>query len=188
MAQDIRKLFENDNKLSNEQMPKGHEVRFLSKLDEALPETKDEGFRSSFMKIAASVVIFLGLGYGAYEFMNKPPVTSDEPQEIVELKTLGDVSPDLKKVEDYYLANINLELSKIKLTPENKEIFDSYVNRLQELNEEYNVLSKELTEDGPNERTVDALINNLKFRLDLLYRLKEQLKEINDAGVSKTSV
>ena len=28
----------------------------------------------------------------------------------------------LKRVEDYYLASINLELSKVKLTPENKEL------------------------------------------------------------------
>lgn len=187
MAQDIRKLFENDNKLSKGQMPKGHEARFLSKLDEALPEPKDKGFQFNFMKIAASVVILLGLGYGAFKFMQDPIVDPQQPDELVQLKTLGDVSPDLKKVEDYYMASINLELSKIKLTPENKELIDSYVNRLQELNKEYEVLSKELTEDGPNERTVDALINNLKLRLNLLYRLQEQLKEIKDAGIPEVS-
>ncbi|MDT0557144.1 hypothetical protein RM697_00705 [Ichthyenterobacterium sp. W332] len=187
MAQDIRKLFKNEDKLTNEKMPQGHEARFLNKLDEALPETKHEGFRFNLMKIAASVVILFGLGYGAFKFMRHPIENTDQPQDIVQLKTLGDISPDLKKVEDYYLANINLELSKIKLTPANKELFDSYVNRLQELNAEYKVLSKELTEDGPNERTVDALINNLKFRLDLLYRLKEQLKDISNAGISETS-
>ncbi|WP_353777957.1 hypothetical protein [Winogradskyella sp. 3972H.M.0a.05] len=200
MAQDIRKLFEDDQKLSKERMPQGHEARFLKRLDEALPEAEDNtsGFRFNFMKIAASMVIFLGLAYGAVTFFGdeKPPVKGTNPDGIVtkpsekeepEMKSLRDVSPDLKKIEDYYLANINFELSKIKLTPENKELFDSYVERLDELNEEYQLLSKELTEDGPNERTVDALINNLKLRLNLLYRLKEQLKSLNDSEMNPVS-
>merc|ERR1711974_453883 len=102
-----------------------------------------------------------------------------------QLKSLGDVSPDLKKVEDYYLANINLELSKIKQTPENKELFDGYVIRLAELNQEYKRLSVELTENGPNELTVSALIDNLKLRLNLLYRLKEQLHDLNASAEAK---
>jgi len=194
MAQDIRTLFENDNKLSKERMPEGHEARFLTKLDKALPEAKqEESFRFSFIKIAASVVVFIGLAYGALNIFDQDPITDDpivennDPVKQEELKSLRDVSPDLKKIEDYYLASINLELSKIKLTPENKDLFDSYVIRLEEMNEEYKVLSKELTEDGPNERTVDALINNLKLRLNLLYRLKEQLKMLNDSGLNETS-
>lgn len=194
MAQDIRKLFENEDKLSNEQMPKGHEARFLEKLETELPEAKDEGFRFYFMKIAASIVIVFGLGYGAFKFIDKPtePIEGNEvvntTSEQQDLKSLGDISPDLKKIEDYYMANINLELSKIKITPQTKELFDSYVNRLEELNSEYKILSKELTEDGPSERTVDALINNLKLRLNLLYRLKEQLRELNETGIPETSV
>ena len=95
------------------------------------------------------------------------------------MKSLGDISPDFKKVEDYYLANINIELSKVKQTPENKELFDGYVMRLAELNQEYKRLSVELTDHGPNELTVSALIDNLKLRLNLLYRLKEQLNDLN---------
>jgi hypothetical protein len=89
------------------------------------------------------------------------------------------VSPDLKKVEDYYIANINLELSKVKLTKDNKEVFDGYIAQLEELNKEYKRLTVELTENGPNELTVSALIDNLKWRLNLLHRLKEQLNQLN---------
>ncbi|WAC03516.1 hypothetical protein N7U66_08565 [Lacinutrix neustonica] len=47
------------------------------------------------------------------------------------------------------------------------------------MKKEYKTLSIELTKNGPDELTVDALINNLKFRLNLMYRLKEQLKQLN---------
>ena len=91
---------------------------------------------------------------------------------------MGDISPDLKKVEDYYLANINFELSKVTLTPENKDLIDGYLTQLETLNQEYKRISLELTHSGPNELTVNALITNLKFRLNLMYRLKEQLETL----------
>lgn len=185
MAQDIKKLFENENKLSKIKMPEGHEKRFLDKLDEALPAESVKRSSFSFIRIAASVVILIGLSFGAYKFFETPTVEPQQKEVATKMKSLGDVSPDLKKVEDYYLANINLELSKVKLTPENKELFDGYVVKLEELNKEYDKLSVELTEHGPNELTVSALIDNLKLRLNLLYRLKEQLKDLNDSDLDQ---
>lgn len=180
MAQDLRNLFEKDEKAQDVKMSEGHDARFLQKLEEALPkEKKSTGF--SFLSIAASVVVLLGLTIGAIKFF-EPSVDIDNPVKVVEAKinTLGGVSPELQKVEDYYLASINLELSKVELTPENKELVDGYILRLKELNEEYDKLLVELNDNGPNEETLDALIDNLKFRLNLVMRLKEKLQEFND--------
>ena len=190
MAQDIRKLFENESKLSNLKMPEGHQKRFLNKLDEALSAKSKKRSSLGFLRIAASVVILIGLSFGAYKFFKSPSVApqqqvANKQEAATKLKSLGDVSPDLKKVEDYYLANINLELSNVKLTPENKELFDGYVTKLEELNKEYDRLTVELTEHGPNELTVSALIDNLKLRLNLLYRLKEQLQDLNDSDLDQ---
>ncbi|MBC2846080.1 hypothetical protein [Winogradskyella flava] len=190
MAQDLRNLFKEDSKEQHIKMSQGHEARFLERLDEALPKKKRPN-RFFFLNIAASVVILLGLSFGAYKMLNKP--TIDIPEKNVaetteDLKTLGDVSPDLKKVEDYYLASINLELSKVQLTPENKELFDGYVQRLKELNEEYDKLTLELNDNGPNEETLDALIDNLKLRLNLVMRLKEKLQEFNDESFKEESI
>ena len=192
MAKDIRELFKNDNQQSDKQMSQGHEARFLDKLDQALPQKKQ--FNWTFLNIAASIVIILGLGFGGYTFFKQDvhPITvvdTEQPKpeinKTTKSMTLGDISPDLKKVEDYYVANINLELSKLKLTPENKELFDGYVLRLEELNAEYKSLSTELTDNGPDEHTVNALIQNLKFRLNLMYRLKEQLNQLNNMKASQ---
>ena len=189
MAQDLRNLFEEDSKDQQTKMSEGHEARFLEKLENEFPKERKSTHRFSFLNIAASVVLLLGLSYGGYQYFQTPSET-DEPIKIVdaELKSLGDVSPSLKKVEDYYLASINLELSKVQLTPENKELFDGYVERLKELNDEYKALTIELNTNGPNEATLDALINNLKFRLNLVMRLKEKLKEFNDDAFSEESV
>ena len=188
MAQNLRNLFENDPKNKDVKMSKGHEARFLQKLDEELPK-QNKTSRFSFLSIAASVVVLLGLSFGAYHFM-KTDVETIEPTKVVntDIKTLGDLSPDFKKVEDYYLASINLELSKVQLTPQNKELFDGYVKRLKELNDEYDKLTQELRENGPNEETLNALIDNLKFRLNLVMRLKEKLAEYNDDSFLQESI
>lgn len=189
MAQDLRELFKND-KVTNEKMPKNHQERFLDKLETALPEEKQTKF--NWMQIAASVVVLLGLSFGAFKYLQPEP--NDNTLEIANTKTentktLGDVSPGLKKVEDYYLASINLELSKMTYTPETKELFDGYLIQLNTLDKEYQKLSLELTESGPSELTVNALIDNLKLRLNLLYRLREQLQKFNtsDANAGEVS-
>ena len=181
MAQDLRNLFEEDSKDQQTKMSEGHEARFLEKLENEFPQEQKSTRRFGFLNIAASVVLLLGVSYGGYQYF-QVPIKIVEPIKIVdaEIKTLGDVSPDLKKVEDYYLASINLELSKVQLTPENKELFDGYVGRLKELNDEYKTLTLELNTNGPNAATLDALINNLKFRLNLVMRLKEKLQEFSD--------
>lgn len=194
MAQDLKKMFSEDRQKIQNVMPKDHEARFLMKLEQELPALINPSRQSvikkrfSIWNMAASVVVLLGLSFGAYQFFNTPDVMIQPDLQVVTLKSLGDVSPDLKKVENYYVANINLELSNVKLTPENKDLFDSYIVRLEELNKEYKRLSMELTENGPNELTVSALIDNLKLRLNMLYRLKEQLKELNTTDVNQETI
>jgi hypothetical protein len=192
MVRDIRQLFEEEQQESPLKMSDHHEARFLKKLNEALPVETSIKKRLPVLQIAASIVILIGLGFGATNFFGTSEVISSEivntqnPSKEDQLKSLGDISPDFKKVEDYYLANINIELSKVKQTPENKELFDGYVVRLAELNQEYKRLSVELTEHGPNELTVSALIDNLKLRLHLLYRLKEQLNDLTTSEDKKS--
>lgn len=192
MAQDIRKLFEDQriNEVDKDNMSSGHKARFLEKLDNELPIKKSKNLK--WLQIAASIVFVFALGYGALQYFDNPiepvKVVDNNTTEETPTKSLGDISPDLKKVEDYYLANINLELSKVKLTPENKELINGYISRLEELNKEYERLSLELTESGANELTVNALITNLKFRLNLMYRLKEQLKLLNETQENQSKI
>ena len=52
--------------------------------------------------------------------------------------------------------------------------------RLAELDIEYNKLNNELNEVGPTEVTITALIENLQLRLELLFKLKNKLKELKN--------
>ena len=187
MAQDIRKMFKDDEPWTKEKLSKGHQKRFEAKLETALPIQKNS-YRFSFLKIAAIFIVAVGIG--AF-FLNKDKIITTENPIVVapEIKDdgnelpvkefqLSEVSPDFKKIENYYLAGINMELAKLEVNSSNKALIDSFMGKMSELNTEYKRLNTEFNEMGPNEQTIEAMVENLQFRLDLLYKLKNKLNEI----------
>lgn len=187
MARDLRKLFEEEQESEQFLMTKGHEKRFMDRLEKELPK---QGKSSFFMlKIAASILVLASIGTFFYiNYINGEdntiPTTIVDKVPVVETKngiSLGDLSPDLKKVENYYVANINLVLSKLDASGDNKVLVDGYMERLAELNLEYKNLNAELNQIGPNDQTITALIKNLQLRLQLLQRLKEKLNEVQSS-------
>ena len=124
--------------------------------------------------------------------MPQPAIVDKETENTKDQDySLGDLSPDLKKIENYYVANINLELSRLEVSNENKALVDDYMRRLSELDKEYKRLNIELNEIGPNDQTINALIKNLQLRLQLLQKLKlklDQLKSSENEQVTSNSV
>jgi archaellum component FlaC len=183
MGRDIRKMMK-DHVPESSRLDEGHEMRFAKKLQQSFPK-KNKKPSFFWLKVAATVVLSLGAGYFAYQSLNdgwnedSVLVQNDAVDDAEKSQfTLGDLSPDLKKVEEFYTTGINVQLASLKIDPENKELIDAYMKRLNELNTEYEKLNKELNEVGPTEATITALIDNLKLRLELLFKLKNKLKEL----------
>lgn len=190
MARDLRALFAKERKEKTYSMKEGHEHRFSALLDSEMPvNPKVKKFNGFFwMKIAASVIITIALG--TYFFSQKRSAGVIEETEVVEKTSkennnqgisLGDLSPDLKKIESFYVANINLELSALEFNDENKAIVDGYMERLSELDKAYHNLNEELNNIGPNDQTINALIKNLQLRLQLLQKLKSKLNQLKSS-------
>jgi len=184
MAQDLREMLKEDRE-GKYPMKKGHEQRFLDLLDQKLPQTKRPSF--FMLKIAASVLILLSVGILSYKQLKSSAnvkttvVDKDNGLQDQNEISLGDLSPDLKKVENYYMASINLELSQLEISQDNKALVDNFMERLAELNVAYQNLNTELNEIGPNDQTITALIKNLQLRLQLLHKLKDKLNELKSS-------
>jgi hypothetical protein len=193
MERDIKKMFENYEP-EKVNLREGHRARFEAKLDKAFVETTSEEKAASipWLKIAAILVVFIAVSFFGYQQLSKNGwVISENPNNTVVENTsenventeapkltLADISPNLKKIEEYYMTGINVQLASLKITDENRDVVDGYMQRLAELDREYNSLNAELSNFGPTEATVTALIDNLKLRLDLLFKLKNKLKEL----------
>ncbi|SIQ39915.1 hypothetical protein [Maribacter ulvicola] len=180
MEQDLREMFNKDRKAQKHTIKPGHEERFLKKLEEALPAERKSV--SGWFKIAASVAVIISMGLGFLYFNNDGNTTvvvdTTSAEEQKPEFTFGDLSPDLKKVENFYVANINMELAKLEVSPDTKGLIDSFMEQLNNLNVEYKTLHIELKELGPNDQTITALIENLQLRLQLLQKLKRKLNEL----------
>ena len=183
MQQDLRELFKKDREEQQHKPKENHEARFLERLEKELPEQKRSSF--IFLKIAATVLVLLSVGYFGFKMFTVEDtiktvvVEKGNKMEEVEGISLGDLSPDLKKIENYYVANINFELSKLEVSEDNKGLVESYMQQLSDLNLEYKKLNAELNQVGPNDQTISALIQNLQLRLQLLQKLKKKLNELN---------
>ncbi|MAT90672.1 MAG: hypothetical protein CMC35_08255 [Flavobacteriaceae bacterium] len=194
MAQDIRSLLKEDTS-EPPKLSKGHEARFEARLQTAFSEKKKPSNNTTFffMKIAAVGLVLITLGIFGYQSLTKDETTpaivdttteqTDTP--LTPQITLGDLSPDLKKVEEFYTAGINVQLASLETSEENKDLIDGYMKRLSDLDAEYTRLTEELNTLGPTEATINALIDNLKLRLELLFKLKNKLKELKETDDEK---
>ncbi|MBM1106460.1 hypothetical protein JQC67_09950 [Aurantibacter crassamenti] len=191
MSKDLREIFKNDHSETTDKMRSGHEKRFLERLENELPIAKKATFL--LWKVAASIVILVGT---TFFFINKNEANSVDTKVVEKgdpikkdgVYSLGDLSPDLKQVENYYVSTINLEISKLELTEDNKDLIDSYLNQLEVLNVDYEKLNIELNEIGPNDQTINALIENLQLRLQLLKRLKIKLNELKSSKNEQVNI
>ncbi len=181
MEQDLRELFKNQRRKEQYSLKDGHEKRFLKSLEAALPQEKKRN--RNWLKIAATVLIIFSLGLG-YEYFkieddSNPALVVQENSDVTDTEfSFGDLSPELKNIEEYYVANINMELAKLEVAPDTKDLVDSFMEQLSSLNAEYIDLNTELKELGPNDQTIAALIENLQLRLQLLQKLKKKLNEL----------
>ncbi len=202
MAQDLRDLFKGQDQNSDIKLPNDHQLRFEERLEKALPRDEQpivsiekKTDRTLWMKIAAVLIIALGVLWFVKDDKdgnNKDGLTGTDAistsKEVIEDRPvlLSDISPDFKKVEDYYMGNIKLELARLDSTDDNKELIDSFMKQLAKLDAEYELLNSEIIEGGVSEETVMAMIDNLKLRLELLFKLKSKLKELKAAPQSGT--
>jgi len=196
MAQDLRELFKKDKqKMQKPAMPNGHQKRFENLLDQRLQKEEKNKPNKHFFWVKIAAILVVAIGALSLFMLNNPADigsqnvvnTSNKVEDNTTEKEifLSDISPEYKQIEDYYLANINTELSQLNITTENKELIDSFMLQLEQLDKEYKHLNSEIKETGIDEQTVSSLINNLELRLDMLFKLKNKLKEIKQESLQE---
>ncbi len=198
MAQDIRELMKKDSD-SKQSLREGHTRRFENLLEERLPiqeqKTSAKGGIYLWMKIAAVLIVAGGIVFMVYN--NAFAKAGD--QQLVDVETsekqsaepevlLSAISPEFKRVEDYYLASVNLEIARLEITDDNKELIDAFMKQLSDLDEEYKSLNREITESGVSDEMVSAMIENLKLRVELMIKLKSKLKEMKNAAQQEAAI
>lgn len=179
MSKNIREVLKNKVE-KNVEISANHRQRFQEKLMKELHEKPVVKKSYQWLYIAASIVLLLSVGIKFYPTENINTPVNIVPNEYKNTISLGNVSPELKTLESYYINTINYELSQLELTDDTKEFIDGYFAKIGELTNEYKSLTEELNKKGINDNTINALIGNLQLRLQLLKRMQKQLNELKN--------
>lgn len=150
-----------------------HRSVFEKKLQKELHGTS--GSPAKFLMIAASVIMLFGMGY-VLTFTQNGPAQQIQPSSAK--VTLEEFSPELKKIENYYLTAINLELANLEVTDGNKLVLQEYFRKMNSLTNEYKLQSEQLEINKIDEELINNLIDNLQMRLQLMIDLKNELKKL----------
>ena len=102
--------------------------------------------------------------------------------------TLGQVSPQYKEVENYYVHQVNMMEGEIvdvdlKNNPEQKSLL---MKEMKSMDSTYVSLQKELKANPNDERIINAMIEHYQTKLEIMTYIVNQLKTIrNDNKIKK---
>jgi hypothetical protein len=181
MKVEIREKFKKEKMLR--EMPKGHRPLFEQRLQKEL-HTKSKS-PAKYLMIAASVIVLFSLGYLLSQVQHSPRQIMKPASVQVSLE---EFSPELKKIETYYLTAINFEMANLNVTEENKMILDTYFRKMNAMTNEYQVQSGKLDINKVDEELINNLIDNLQMRLQLMIELKNELKKLKSKKDEKNTI
>ncbi len=95
---------------------------------------------------------------------------------------LGDVSPQYREVENYYVHQVNLvenqiTSSDILTNPEQKTMFEKEMKSMDSV---YVQLQKELKANPGDERIINAMIEHYQTKLEVMSYIVDQLKALRN--------
>ena len=101
--------------------------------------------------------------------------------------TLGQVSPQYKEVENYYVHQVNLMEGEIvnvdmKNNPEQKK---ALMKEMKSMDSTYVALQKELKANPNDERIINAMIEHYQTKLEVMTYIVNQLKTIRNDNHNK---
>ncbi|SNY95443.1 hypothetical protein [Flagellimonas pacifica] len=124
-------------------------------------------WRSNKLRIAASIILLIGLSLTAFLTINNPSSNTMD----------GYATEELFEIDMHYKNLVYQQVQLVKnhpsLAAKDKEEFLSFMD---ELDKEYEQLKLEMQSNLDNELVLEAIVNNYKKRIELIENL---LKQIN---------
>lgn len=123
-------------------------------------------WRSSGLRIAASIALVVGLSIMAFFLVGNP-----NGQEIE-----GFASEELFEIDLHYKNLVYQQVQLVKNHPKlSAADKDEFLSFMDELDQEYEQLKQEMRSNLDNERVLEAIVNNYKKRIELIENLLQQI-------------
>ena len=177
----IEEIIRNNKDFFGEAEPsKGHLERFNRKLEIKFHSNTTRRSIVPYLLRAAVVTLLVTLSsLWTWDHFIRPKSTR---------MTLGQVSPQYKEVENYYIHQVNLMEGEIvnvdlKNNPGQKEML---MNEMKSMDSVYVSLQKELKANPNDERVINAMIEHYQTKLEVMTYIVNQLKTIRNDNQNNT--
>ncbi|HEX2922150.1 MAG TPA: hypothetical protein VHO50_13385 [Bacteroidales bacterium] len=94
--------------------------------------------------------------------------------------TLGDVSPQYKEVENYYLHQVNLMENDLDANLFSREQKEMLTREMKSMDSVYVSLQKELKANPNDERIINAMIEHYQTKVEVMSFIINQLRAIKN--------
>lgn len=144
-----------------------HEEQQLPKKREA--KTFSLGF---VLKVAASVIVVMGLGFGLY-------LKNQKPADGV---NLADINPTYAKQQVHYASVIEGQRTRLKLVAKfDPELYREFNAELIKMDANYKKLNIDLATSPNQERVLRAMIQNLQIQTEVLNQQLSVIEQFNQS-------
>ena len=161
MKRDIRDLFKEEDNFKS--LPDNHRTEFLEKLKKQ-PEKKSAEL--PWLKIVAVFLVALTVGFSL--FFNKPEDLKVSP-----------IIAQVEAVEAEYLKNIETEWQQFLTITNDTILIKRFEKKLIELDVNYKEIAIEFKGNTNNIIAIEALVDNLQTRLQILKDIQAHIKILN---------
>lgn len=164
----ITHLFKNlEGSFDVHETPQGHQRRFLEKLNQQQPKPQKTNFWK-WGSIAAAITLLVILGGSLF--------APQAPQEA----DLASVSPEMEQTQSFFTTAINTEIAALRQydSPESKKLIQDALVQVEKLEQDYQLLKKDLVESGNNKQVIHAMVTNFQNRIKALEQVSETIETI----------
>ncbi|MBU2928515.1 hypothetical protein [Winogradskyella psychrotolerans] len=160
MKQDIRNLFNEEDDLKT--LPEKHRIEFRERLKK---QSQPKRGPYAWLSAAAILIIALTIGFNVMQKEVKP-----------ELNQVSPIIAQVEAVEAAYLKDIETEWQSFIAIADDAVLVERFRKKLKDLDTDYKAISVQFKEDSNNILVIEALVENLQTRLQIL---KDIQKHIN---------
>jgi len=153
---------------------KGHMERFSRKLEMRFHNSAEKRSIVPYLLKAAVVTLLVTLSsLWTWDHFIRPGRN---------MMTLGDVSPEYREVENYYLHQVSILQDEIGSTTiiDDAEHKEALINEMKSMDSVYVQLQRELKANPNDERIINAMIEHYQTKLDVMTFIVNQLKTIRN--------
>lgn len=162
----------NKESFNSFELSEHHLEDFRQKLDKQ--NSRNIGTNHWFSIAAGFVFLIMLTVFVRYQY-----IKTEHAINTIKVVSLSDISPKYKEVENFYKADLDQKIDEFQkldcqIDQEQKKMVDS---ELEQLDEVYFSLQKELKINLNDKRIINAMINNYQNRIQFLELVIGQIKE-----------